>query len=52
MDGNLICFFTKHPAEYWGSSCNIKGKVKRHQRSKFHKGNETVLNYVKLVDKK
>ena len=52
MDGNLICFFTKHPAEYWGSSCNIKAKVKRHQRSKFHKGNETVLNYVKLVDKK
>ena len=52
MNGNLVCFFTKHPAEYWGTSCNIKGKVKRHQRSKFHKGNETVLNYVKLVDKK
>tara|TARA_B100001057_G_scaffold413259_1_gene429774 strand:- start:590 stop:1255 length:666 start_codon:yes stop_codon:yes gene_type:complete len=51
MNGNLVCFFTKHPAEYWGTSCNIKGKVKRHQRSKFHKGNETVLNYVKLVDK-
>ena len=51
MDGNLVCFFTKHPAETWGKTCTIKGKVKRHQRSKFHKGNETVLNYVKLVDK-
>lgn len=52
IDGNLVCFFTKHPAEHWGSSCTIKGKVKRHQKSKFHKGNETVLNYVKTVDKK
>lgn len=52
MNGNLICFFTKHPAEVWGTSCNIKGKVKRHQKSKFHGGKETVLNYVKVVDKK
>ena len=51
IDGNLVCFFTKHPAEHWGTSCKIKGKVKRHQKSKFHKGNETVLNYVKTVDK-
>jgi len=51
MNGSLVCFFTKHPAEHWGSSCTIKGKVKRHQKSKFHKGNETVLNYVKTVDK-
>lgn len=51
IDGNLVCFFTKHPAETWGIGCTIKGKVKRHQKSKFHKGNETVLNYVKMVDK-
>jgi len=51
INGNLVCFFTKHSAETWGTSCTIKGKVKRHQKSKFHRGNETVLNYVKLVDK-
>lgn len=51
IDGNLVCFFTKHPTEHWGTSCYIKGKVKRHQKSKFHRGNETVLNYVKTVDK-
>ena len=36
MNGNLICFFTKHPAEHWGTSCEIKGKVKRHQKSKVY----------------
>lgn len=51
INGNLVCFFTKHPAEVWGTNCKIKGKVKRHQKSKFHGGNETVLNYVKVVDK-
>ena len=51
MNGNLICFFTKHPAEHWGKTCTVKGKVKRHQKSKFHKGNETVLNYVKVIQK-
>ena len=51
MSGNIVCFFTKHPAEHWGDTCEIKGKVKRHQTSKFHGGKETVLNYVKTVDK-
>jgi hypothetical protein len=51
ISGNIVCFFTKHPAEHWGESCTIKGKVKRHQTSKFHNGKETVLNYVKTVDK-
>jgi len=51
MLGNIVCFFTKHPAEHWGETCEIKGKVKRHQTSKFHGGKETVLNYVKTVDK-
>ena len=49
LDGNIVCFFTKHGAEHWGEVCEIKGKVKRHQISKFHKGKETVLNYVKKV---
>ena len=51
MDGNIVCFFTKHDATHWGNTCEIKGKVKRHQISKFHSGKETVLNYVKTVDK-
>ena len=50
MLGNVVCFFTKHPADHWGETCEIKGKVKRHQTSKFHGGKETVLNYVKKVD--
>ena len=49
MSGNIVCFFTKHPAEHWSNTCEIKGKVKRHQTSKFHGGKETVLNYVKVV---
>lgn len=49
MNGNIVCFFTKHPAEHWSTTCEIKGKVKRHQVSKFHGGKETVLNYVKVV---
>ena len=51
MNGNIICFFTKHDATHWSDTCEIKGKVKRHQTSKFHGGKETVLNYVKTVDK-
>ncbi len=51
MNGNIICFFTKHDATHWSDTCEIKGKVKRHQTSKFHSGKETVLNYVKTVDK-
>ena len=51
MNGNIICFFTKHDATHWSDTCEIKGKVKRHQTSKFHSGKETVLNYVKRVDK-
>jgi putative lipoic acid-binding regulatory protein len=51
MNGNIVCFFTKHDADNWGEGCTIKGKVKRHQTSKFHGGKETVLNYVKKVDK-
>lgn len=50
LDGNIVCFFTKHDAEHWGEGCTIKAKVKRHQTSKFHGGKETVLNYVKKVD--
>jgi len=50
MNGNIVCFFTKHDAEHWGEGCTIKAKVKRHQTSKFHGGKETVLNYVKKVD--
>jgi len=50
LDGNIVCFFTKHGAEHWGEGCDIKAKVKRHQTSKFHGGKETVLNYVKKVD--
>ena len=51
MGENIVVFFTKHPAEHWGESCEIKGRVKRHQNSRFHNGKETVLNYVKTVDK-
>lgn len=51
MNENIVCFFTKHDADHWGETCEIKGKVKRHQTSKFHGGKETVLNYVKTVDK-
>ena len=51
MNGNVVCFFTKHNADHWGDTCAIKGKVKRHQTSNFHGGKETVLNYVKKVDK-
>ena len=50
-DGNIVCFFTKHGANHWGDSCTVEGRVKRHQISKFHSGKETVLNYVKVVDK-
>jgi len=50
MNGNIVCFFTKHDADNWGEGCTIKAKVKRHQTSKFHGGKETVLNYVKKVD--
>ena len=49
LNGALVCFFTKHPAEHWGKNCEISAKVKRHQVSKFHGGKETVLNYVKVV---
>lgn len=49
MSGNIVCFFTKHPAEHWGETCEIKAKIKRHQTSKFHGGKETVLNYVKVA---
>ena len=51
MNENIVCFFTKHDADHWGEGCTIKAKVKRHQTSKFHGGKETVLNYVKKVDK-
>lgn len=51
MGDNIVCFFTKHDAKHWGDTCTIEGKVKRHQTSKFHGGKETVLNYVKTVDK-
>ena len=50
MDDNIVVFFTKHGKEHWGDTCTIKDKVKRHQTSKFHKGNETVLNYVKVIN--
>ena len=50
LDGNIVCFFTKHSAEHWGEGCDITARVKRHQTSKFHGGKETVLNYVKKVD--
>jgi len=46
---DIVVFFTKHAADHWGESCTIKAKVKRHQTSKFHKGKETVINYVKVV---
>jgi len=49
MNGNIVCFFTKHDAAHWGETCEIKAKVKRHQVSKFHGGKETVLNYVKVA---
>lgn len=51
MGTDIVCFFTKHGAEQWGDACTVEGKVKRHQLSKFHGGKETVLNYVKVVDK-
>ncbi len=50
LDNNIVCFFTRHGDKVWGGGCDIKGKVKRHQISKFHGGKETVLNYVKKVD--
>lgn len=50
MNGNIICFFTKHGQDHWGDTCTIAGRVKRHQTSRMNNGKETVLNYVKVID--
>ena len=47
-DGNLILTYTsRSPAEF-GSKCNVRGTVKRHQVSSFHGGKETVFNRVQV----
>ena len=47
--GNLIVFFTSN-ADFNGlSNLKIRGRVKRHQTSKYHGGKETVFNYVKKI---
>lgn len=48
--GNLIVFFTSKEHEFKGKTqVNVRGRIKRHQVSSYHGGNETVLNYVKVV---
>lgn len=50
---NLIVFFTGNPSDFDvvddAQVIAVRGRVKRHQTSKFHGGCETVLNYVKAV---
>ena len=47
---NLIVFFTTKGNDFTNTkNMKIKGRVKRHQVSTYHSGNETVLNYVKKV---
>ena len=54
VDGsnNLVVFFTGKGELFESSSTyKIRARVKRHQMSNHHGGKETVLNYVKVVDK-
>lgn len=47
---NLIVFFTGNGGEFKDiPGTRIRGRIKRHQTSKFHGGCETVLNYVKKI---
>jgi len=49
--GNLIVFFTAKGSEFTDTkNIKVKARVKRHQVSTYHNGNETVLNYVKKVN--
>lgn len=50
QNNNIIIFFTGNGDAFKDTKTkfNVAGRVKRHQTSKFHKGNETVLNYVKI----
>jgi hypothetical protein len=51
-DNNMVVFFTSKDESYFeGKNITVKGRIKRCQVSKFHGGKETVLNYVKRVDK-
>jgi hypothetical protein len=48
--GNLVVFFTSKDREFMDKEqVKIRARVKRQQVSSYHGGNETVLNYVKVV---
>jgi hypothetical protein len=48
--GNLIVFFTSKGSEFTDiKDMKVNARVKRHQVSTYHGGNETVLNYVKKI---
>jgi len=48
--GNLIVFFTSKGSEFIDiKDMKVNARVKRHQVSTYHGGNETVLNYVKKI---
>jgi len=48
--GNLIVFFTSKGSEFIDiKDMKVNARVKRHQVSSYHGGNETVLNYVKKI---
>ena len=47
---NLIVFFTSKGSEFENTKdMKVNARVKRHQVSSYHGGNETVLNYVKKI---
>jgi hypothetical protein len=49
---NLVVFFTSKGDSFESDQkYNISARVKRHQMSNYHGGKETVVNYVKVVDK-
>ena len=49
-DKDIITFFSKKDPSDFGDECVISGKIKRTEFSKYNKANETVLNYVKVIE--
>lgn len=48
-NNNIVVFFTGKNPEQFEGTVDVSCKVKRHQVSRFHGGNETVVNYVKVI---
>ncbi len=48
-NNNIVIFFTGKSPDQFEGTINVSCKVKRHQVSRFHGGNETVVNYVKVI---